>query len=728
MSGKWLWVIVLLGMVFALLPQPVPASATQLTIPADQYRWLNGQFDPAAVAWSKAQTQRTVQVLTASPVFPAVQREVAALQSANAPIPQYFLLGRRVVRYSQNAAHPSGLLEVATRGKRGIAAGEWRTVLDLSELNEQEHQNYELMFLDLAKQCLPPAYDRCLLPLSPGGASNIEYREFDLSTGQFVPDGFRTPANRAFFAWLDKDTLLIEHSLNGSPTLKSGFPAVLRIWKRGTPLAVAKAIFTAQPTDSLFDIAAVGIGAQRRGVLSVAKDYSTFDLKIIDPSGAIANLGLPAKLKNFGDPLIAGNDLIFQLADSATMEGKSYAAETIFAYDTAAEAGSRRISTVYVPPPGTYVNDPFSGFLASRSDVGFVLDRNLQKTLFIAKHDPHGWMAKPAIEAPAGATMHIVSADPAGDSFIVRQEGFLQPARLIQVTPGATPIEVEADKPIIDASDYVSEVRSAHSQDGTLVDYYIVRPKHPLPGPVPTIIEGYGSFGVNIEPSYFSGGLGQSLVTWLSRGGAFVVAAIRGGGERGAIWHESAMGIHRQRSYDDFIAVAEDLIHSGFTMPSKIGTYGRSAGGLLSAVMATERPDLFGACLVGAPITDVFDLSKGNSGIGGGQKAELGDWDDPKQIQSILAYSPYQNIHAGVRYPRILVTTSTQDNQVGPGQARKFVAKLQGVGANALLLEGTTGGHGFPNAFANPREFAMQMTFFMTTLMDAGSDSSSTQH
>jgi prolyl oligopeptidase len=728
MGSKWLRAMVLLGMIFASVPPAVIASATQSRTPADPYRWLDGQFDPAAVAWSKTQTQRTVQILTASSAFPAVEREVAALQSANAPIPQYFLLGRRVVRYSQNAAHPSGLLEIAMRGKLGVAADAWRTVLDLSDLNKREHQNYELMFLDLAKQCLPPSYDRCLLPLSPGGTSNIEYREFDLSTGQFVPNGFRTPANRAFFAWLDKDTLLIEHSLNGSPTLKSGFPAVLRIWKRGTPLAAAKAIFTAQPTDSLFDIDAVGVGAQRRGVLSVAKDYSTFDLKIIDRSGTVASLGLPTKLKNFGDPLVAGNDLIFQLADSATMEGKPYAAETIFAYDTAAKDGSKRISAVYVPPSGTYVNDPFSGFLASRSDIGFVLDRNLQKTLFIAQHDSNGWTVKPAMEAPAGATMHIVSADPAGDSFIVRQEGFLQPARLIQVTPGASPIEIQVDKAIIDASDYVSEVRSARSQDGTLVDYYIVRPRHPRPGPVPTIIEGYGSFGVNIEPSYFSGGLGQSLVPWLSRGGAFVVAAIRGGGERGAMWHESAMGIHRQRSYDDFIAVAEDLVHSGFTVPGKIGAYGRSAGGLLSAVMATERPDLFGACLVSAPITDVFDLSKGNSGIGGGQKAELGDWDDPKQIPSILAYSPYQNIYAGKRYPQILVTTSTQDNQVGPGQARKFVAKLQSVGANALLLEGPTGGHGFPNAFANPREFAMQMTFFIATLMNTSSGSLSTQH
>jgi prolyl oligopeptidase len=728
MSGRRLWAILRRGVILALLLQPLLASATQSTIPADQYHWLDGQFDPAAVAWSKTQTQRTVQILTASSVFPTIEKEVAALQNANAPIPQYFLLGSRVVRYRQDAAHPSGLLEVAMQGRGAVAAGDWKAVLDLADLNMREHQNYELMFLDLAKQCLPPAYDRCLLPLSPGGASNIEYREFDLSTGQFVQNGFRTPPNRAFFAWLDKDTLLIEHSLDGSPTLKSGFPAILRIWKRGTPLSAAKAIFTAQPTDSLFDIDAVGLGAQRRGVLSVAKDYSTFDLKIVDRSGAITSLGLPTKLKNFGDPLIAGNDLIFQLADSATMEGKPYAPETIFAYNAAAEAGSRRISTVFVPPPGTYVNDPFSGFSASRSDVGFVLDRNLQKTLFIAKHDPNGWVVRSAMKAPAGATMHIVSADPAGDSFIVRQEGFLQPARLIHVALGARPKEIETDKAIIDASAYVSEVRSARSQDGTLVDYYIVRPKHPRPGPVPTIIEGYGSFGVNVEPTYFSGGLGQSLVPWLSRGGAFVVAAIRGGGERGAIWHESAIGIHRQRSYDDFIAVAEDLVHSGFTTPSKIGAYGRSAGGLLSAVMATERPDLFGACLVSAPITDVFDLSKSNSGIGGGQKAELGDWDDPKQIPSILAYSPYQNIHAGVRYPRILMTTSTQDNQVGPGQARKFVAKMQSVGANALLLEGPTGGHGFPNAFANPREFAMQMTFFITTLMNATSDSVPTQH
>jgi prolyl oligopeptidase len=245
----------------------------------------------------------------------------------------------------------------------------------------------------------------------------------------------------------------------------------------------------------------------------------------------------------------------------------------------------------------------------------------------------------------------------------------------------------------------------------------LVRPKESRSRPVPTILEGYGGYGVNIEPNYFSSGLALTLPSWLSRGGALAVAAIRGGGERGAAWHLAGSGRNKQKSYDDFIAVAQDLIDSGFTARGKIGSYGRSNGGLLSAVAATERPDLFGASLIGTPIVDIFRLGKGDSGISGGMKAEYGDWDDPQQIPAILRFSPYQNIRPGVTYPKILLISSTEDNQVGPGHARRFAARLEEVGAKPLLLEGPIGGHGFPNQFSQPEETAMQIMFFIDALM-----------
>jgi len=250
-----------------------------------------------------------------------------------------------------------------------------------------------------------------------------------------------------------------------------------------------------------------------------------------------------------------------------------------------------------------------------------------------------------------------------------------------------------------------------------MVDYYLVRPRRQKPGPVPVILCGYGGYGINSEPSYFSHELGVGLVPWLKRGGAYALAAIRGGGERGSAWANSAKGVHRQRTFDDFAAVANDMVSSGFSAPGKIGSLGRSFGGLLSANMVTQQPGLFGAALVGVPVTDLFRGVDDGSVIAAGQDTETGNPRDPKQVPIMLGYSPYQNIKAGTRYPHVLTVVSTEDGQVGPGYGRRFAAKLQSVGADSLLLEGPTGGHGFPNQFANPREYAAQVTFFIESLM-----------
>jgi prolyl oligopeptidase len=701
---------------YALLSFPL-AWAADLSAAPDNYIWLEAQHDPAAVAWAKVRTDKAHATLAGNPAFPEILNELKHAQKLSAPIPTLTLLGDKIARFSRDAEHPAGLLEVAHRGPNGLPEGVWRTVLDIAALNKREGKNYEFVFLDLAQQCLAPAFNRCLLPLSLGGSSSTEHREFDISTGKFVEDGFKTPVNRSQISWLDENTVLVAHTLDGSPALNSANPAILRLWKRGTPLSAARPIFRAAPTDSLFFFRTMGQGASSKAVLSVVKDYTTIEVEIIDRSGRVSDTGLPAKLKYLGTPVITGPYVVVQLAEPATLHGQSFAAESLLAYDTAVRGHDAPIHGVLAPDPGSYVNDGFSGMTGSKSGFAMILDHNLSKSLVFVKPGARGWSTTSIMAAPAGVAMTVASVDELKDSFLVREEGFLRPTRISLVRSDGKAIEIQSRTPVIDASGFISEVRSARSKDGTMIDYYLVRPKNPRPGPVPTILEGYGGYGVNIDPNYFSSGLALTLPSWLSRGGALAVAAIRGGGERGAAWHLEGSGRNKQKSYDDFIAVAEDLISSGFTAPHKIGSYGRSNGGLLSAVAATERPDLFGASLIGTPIVDIFRLGKGDSGISGGMKAEYGDWDDPVQIPAILSYSPYQNIRSGVTYPRMLLITSTEDNQVGPGHARRFAARLEEVGADPLLIEGPTGGHGFPNQFSQPEEAAMQIVFFIDALM-----------
>ncbi|HWE44969.1 MAG TPA: prolyl oligopeptidase family serine peptidase [Caulobacteraceae bacterium] len=683
--------------------------------PVDNFQWLEDAHAPAAVAWAKARTDKAVAELKADPQFPLVERDLMARLRASAPFPTVYLLGQRFVRLIRDERHPDGLLQVAA--KQDGAPLAWRTVLDVAALNRREGSSYVLSGLslfDFADRCLPPRFDRCMLGLSPKGSSNLALREFDLGKGAFVHGGFQTPPNRMVMAWLGPDTLLIGHSLSGSAALPSNFPATIRLWRRGTPLSAAKPIYTAAPDTSIVEVNAFGAGANRRGVLKVIHDYSTVSYELIARDGELNPIALPEKVKSVGQAALVFPYVAVQLAKTATLDGKTYPAESVVAYDVRPNA-SHRYSAVFTPREGVYVND---GVQASGSGVVFVEDRNLRKSVVVARPGPSGgWSAYTAVEAPRGDGLSVVEPDGVGSQFLVQKEGFLTPPMMTVVAPGRKPVTVASGRPILDARQYVVDIRAARAKDGTAIDYYLVRPKNLPAGPTPTIMTGYGCFGINADPGYFSGGLNRGLASWLEHGGAFVTAAIRGGGERGEAWHLAGAGLHKQVAFDDFIAVAENLTHRGFTTPQELGIYGRSCGGLLTAAMVAQRPDLFGAAFVGVPVTDLDPRTTTQSGIIKGQKAEFGDWDDPKALPIILDYSPYENLRPGVRYPRVLVLTSTEDNQVGPGQARRFAARLEALGADPLFIEDPEGGHGAPDPLRRPDLLAAETVFFMQALM-----------
>lgn len=694
------------------------ASAAPM-VGRDPFGWLVPPDSPAAGVWARKRTDRATAFLEKLAIFPAVSRQIETAERAAVPLPDYFLLGRKVARLERNALHPYGILQVAAMRGSGVPVGRWQTVLDLDALNRRGGTDYELMFFDMSAQCLPPDYVRCLLPLARGGSSLIDYREFDDVTGQFVKGGFSTPPIRDDIAWLNENEVVVGDTLYGSPRLVSGFPRVIRLWRRGTPLSSASPIFRAGASDSFTSVTGVGVGHDRRVIITDGVDYAHFGLYSVDQRGRVRKIDLPTRLTGIGTPVAPSHDLIVQLAAGSMIAARPYPSEALVAYDLDGEGRGTRVTQVYVPPAGAYVNDPFRGFAGTRTAVAFVQTAHLRKTLYFAQRTAVGWAVRKSISAAAGVAMHIVAANEAGESVLISEEGFLQPKRLLWVRPGSAAREIESEAPVIESSRYRVEIHTAISRDGTPVDYYLVRPKAPAKGPVPTIVTGYGAYGVNDDPTYFGDGLGRSLVPWLERGGAYVIAGIRGGGERGAAWHEAAMGVHKQRSFDDFIAVAEALVRSGLTAPCALGNYGRSAGGLLVAAVDVERPGLFAASLVGVPIVDMLRLS-GGAGISGGMSAEFGSPSTPRGYEALLAYSPYENIQRGVQYPNILVVSATDDGQVGPGQARKFVARLEAAGAHPLLIEGSSGGHGYPNPYEQPKVFATQIAFFIHYLMTDG--------
>lgn len=687
---------------------PAPAAAQ------DPYQWLEAPQDARALEWAKKETADSQARIAKMPGHDAVEAQLKTLLAAGDPPPEYQLMGPVALRFQRSVAHPHGVLSVGRLGNDGVPAG-WRDVLDVDALRKAEGTAYELRFGG-APNCVAPDYTRCILSLSPQGGDEVELREFDLTNGAFVTSGFRTPASRAFATWLDRDRLLIEHSVGDAPKLPTGWPANVAIWTRGTPLAAAKTVYSAQPTDALMLLSAVGEGKDRVGIITRAIDYSTFEHILVRGDGAIEKAAIPPKLKmSLGT--VGGSKLFVQLAEPATVDGRAYPAESVVAYD--ADAGvpaGKRLSLVYTPGNGDFLSDPYGGMAPGRSTLKMILTKRGVQRIATASAMGDSWTITESAPEPIGTSVSFVGVDPASDVTIVKRGGYLVPNRLELVDGEKSLAGLYSEKPAFDASRFIVELKTATSRDGTPVDYYLLRPRAlNRPGKTPLLMTGYGAFGISLSPEYLGYSVGgKALVPWLTRGGAFALPLIRGGGDRGAAWHQSAIREKRQNSYDDFAAVTEDLITSGLTGPKHIGVFGSSNGGLLAAVMGTQRPDLYGAIVSDVPLTDLVRMPF--MGMGAAWVNEYGDPNDPAMRKVLDSYSPYQNVVAGKTYPPFLVSVATSDNRVGPGHARKLAAKLKDAGATVYYLEDQEGGHGVSDPLSRPELMADRMTFLFTNL------------
>jgi prolyl oligopeptidase len=685
----------------------------------ERLAWLEPPRDTAALEWARDRTRETRAALESRPVYPQLLAELQAALVASVPAPPVALLGPRAVRLLHDTAHPHGLLQVALRQRNG-SLGPWRTVLDIAALREREGKAYVLQWYAPRDACLPPDYARCLLRLSPAGADDAELREFDLERGAFVPGGFSAPPSRVMFAWRDADTVAIAHTVGDQPRTAAGWAAVVRLWRRGEPLSGAHEVFRAEPGDAILQVAAIGSGAQRRIVLLRAIDYSNFDISLLSSDGRVEKVGIPRRLKPFGILATTGRHLIVQLAEDAEVEGRRHAAETLLSYDTMGQPGKSRVEVVAAPGPDGILSDVAFGVAGTQSAVHYVLWRNLVPRLYEARLDRDGlWRRREARVAAAGESLRIVDGDRDGSDIVLTTTGFLTPPRSDLLRAGGRLHTVSSETAVVDAAKYLVEVREARAEDGVVVPYYLLRPRAAPPGkPMPMLMTGYGAFGISVTPGYFDFVVGgRALKLWLERGGALAIPAIRGGGEKGAQWHQAAMRGKRLVSYDDFAAVTAALIASGATTPSRLGVFGLSNGGLLSATMGTRRPDLYGAVVSDVPLADMLHFPR--MGMGAAWMDEYGDPSDPSMAAVLRTYSPVHAVRDGMRYSPFLVTVSTEDNRVGPGHARKLAARLQEVGATAWFKEDDEGGHGVSDPLQRPELMALRMTFLIDTLMGA---------
>lgn len=717
-SGSVLMKLSALAAMAVLAATPVLAATTP-------FEWLEAVDGERAMDWVRAENARALPVLTGDARYPGLEAEALKILSAQDRIPTPVFHGEDIYNFWQDAVNTRGLWRRTSLESYRTDAPAWETVLDIDALARAENANWIWKGAD----CRPVTHDRCLVELSNGGKDAVEIREFDLKTKRFVEGGFRLPESKQTVAWLDADTLILTRDWGPGTTTESGYGFVVKTLKRGQTLDQATEVYRGGVKDvSVTPAVYRDSKGERVVVLQRAVDFFHTEYAILTEQGVVKTQ-LPQRSTIQG---FIGGDLVVTLEESWT--------RARFANDTAPRvfpAGTlisisvdKALGTPLAGPNGEIVIsndcDPCTVFQPTERQsidqvsvtdnrvAAVVYDNVRGRLMSFEDRGEFGWRAE-TVEGLDNAAVAIVATADSGDGLFFTEEGFTTPTRLRYAPLKYAKAPVVKTLPArFDASTHVVEQKEAVSKDGTKIPYFIVHPRgHRHDGQDPTLLHAYGGFQVSKTPVY-DPVIGK---LWLERGGTYVVANIRGGGEFGPAWHEAALKGNRQRAYDDYFAVAEDLIRRGITSPRRLGAYGRSNGGLLMGVAMTQRPDLWNAVVVESPLLDMMRyhlLPAGASWIG-----EYGDPTKAEDAAWISAWSPFQAIRPGVKYPLAYITTSTKDDRVHPGHARKFAARLGEVGAPYLYFENTDGGHAnAADPSANARRWAMHYTYLTRQLMD----------
>lgn len=687
------------------------AGGSPAVDPIAELQWLEAPAGERALAWARQTTARSRATLSALPGYSTVLQELRRTLQTATPVSDVALLGRYAVRLHRDAAHPRGLLQTAER--HGDALSAWGTVLDVGALGEREHVEYDLRWS--AASCLPPAFDRCLLSLGVAGGDAAILREFSLADGRFVEGGFALPRSLHAAAWLDRDTIVVGHDIGPVRTTAAKWPAEARLWRRGTALEESQRVFEAGSSDVLFQLH--GLGGKGRALLLQVVDFSTFNLYVVDARGGVVRLELPSRLKIFGFQGATARHLFVQLSEAATLGNTLVPAETIISYDLDASNSSEGIEVVYTPRAGEVISS--LGFATTRTRVILPVRSQLQLQLLEARRDANRWRVRSLIAAPPGVDVRVTGADPVGEDVALAREGFLVPPSIELMRENGSVTRLRRANPLFDACRFAVQVRQARAPDGERIDYLLIAPAKRNDKPMPTLMTAYGGFGISLSPAYPGSEASQmyggaTLKLWFERGGALVVPAIRGGGERGSAWHRAAMGANRQRSFDDLYSAAADLIQTGLTDAKHLGVFGTSNGGLLAAVAGLQRPDLFAAVVSDAPLTDMLRFV--DMGMGAAWVGEYGDPREPRAAAWLARYSPLHLVQAAQKYPPFLITVSALDDRVGPGHARKLARRLMDVDSRAAFIETEVGGHSVSDPLLQPELMAMRAAFLLNEL------------
>jgi prolyl oligopeptidase len=673
----------------------------------DPFLWLEEVEGEKPLAWVKAQNERSLKLLQADARYADLEAKALAILEAKDRIPSPSFRAGQITNFWQDQTNVRGIVRRTSVESYMTENPQWETVLDIDALTKAESANWVFK----GSSCLPPDETLCLVSLSNGGKDAVEVREFDTKAKAFVSGGFRLSDGKQSADWLDADTLYVAREWGPGTMTESGYPFVVKKWKRGTPLDQAVEVYRGTQTDVA---ASAGMLRDEDGKVQAVmftRSPSFFETEYyIEAEGGPKRLPFP--LKSSIQSLVS-KQLIISVEDDWTWQGKTFTKGTLLSFNLdalKADPATAKPTLVYAPGPRESIEQVSS----TRNRLLVAVYENVKGGLYAFTFNGKTW-SRQKLNLPNNASIGVVTSRDDDDKVFVTVTGFVDPDALFYgdvVKNDFT--RVKSLPPRFDGSDIAVVQHEAKSPDGTKVPYFLVHKKGlKLDGANPTLLYAYGGFQVSMTPSY-SGTIGK---LWLERGGVYVLANIRGGGEFGPAWHQAGLKTNRQVIYDDFVAVADDLISRKITTPRRLGIMGGSNGGLLMGVQLTQRPDLWNAVVIQVPLLDMLRYHKllaGASWVG-----EYGDPDDPVEGAFLRKISPYHNLKAGVAYPEPFFVTSSKDDRVHPGHARKMAARMEQMGLPFLYYENIDGGHA---AASNQRERAkrvsLEFTYLSRKLMD----------
>ena len=638
----------------------------------DPYLWLEEVSGSEALDWVRARNEPTLAELCDAQ-FERMRIEALEVLDTDARIPYVRRRGEYLYDFWRDATNPRGLWRRTTLDSYRTDSPDWEVLIDVDELGRGDGQKW----VWAGASVIEPEHTLALINLSPGGSDAVVVREFDMLTREFVADGFELPEAKSEVGWDDPDTVLVGTDFGPDSLTESGYPRILKRWRRRTPLTDAATIFEGSRTD----VSAGGSTDRTPGFerTFVGRSIDFWNRQRYQLRGSeLISIDVPTDASSLS---IHREWLLIDLRTDWSVGANTYRAGSLLAanYDEFI-AGTRELQVIFEPDEHTCLHQ----YAWTRDRLVLVTLADVASRVEIVS--PGTWRREPISGIPPATNTVIVAADDTGDEFFLDSSGFDTPSRLLRGTDAGPLEQIKSAPAFFDAETLDVRQYFATSEDGTSIPYFVVWSRD-AGGPGPTLLGGYGGFETSLTPGY-SGVLGR---LWLARGGTYAMANIRGGGEYGPGWHTQAMREGRHKVAEDFATVADDLVNRGITTVEQLGAQGGSNGGLLMGIMLTKYPEKFGALVCDVPLLDMKRyhlLLAGASWV-----AEYGDPDNPDDWAFISEYSPYQNISTGRNYPPVLMTTSTRDDRVHPGHARKMTAALEAAGQRAWYYENIEGGH-----------------------------------